>query len=252
MSTSGSNKIQIDLDSGAVTRITSTPVRNPTQVLQTLTTAPPVPVHLSKELSVVYDKESSSTIVIHRMPCIQLNANWYTMRDDEWVVPFTIDEEHPGPIFELDVQWTPDKSVVIPMFFLDLRSSLYQYLFNTAYLAFVDRETHEFYTPPLPNVYENGQLCTGDIPVEKVPDIMTAFEDIYSQWTANKWNTDLYDGWKYQFREYFRVSTKTMESYKPSNNYWFRELPQSGFIPGNTSAIKDAVINEVIRLSNVV
>ena len=51
-----------------------------------------------------------------------------------------------------------------------------------------------FYSPPLPNIYEDGRICSGEIP--EASDFFGITENAIECWKRNKWNSDLFDEYK--------------------------------------------------------
>jgi len=249
--------IFISSEDGIAHTMTLEPVTNPRPLFEKIIKPGVITVPLTRNASVIIDPSAGKATSVVQLAELALNMEWFCRDTDPTVVtPYVRpqDIDPTGPVMLAGMQsllWRPG-NLMIPVFsaVYDLRGMTIAGL-RECFLTFVDKETGEAYAPPLPNVYETGKLCTGDI--GSVPhSVFDAVIDVLEQWSANAWNRDLMNEWKRSFLEtYFRFDLKTGNQNVTANNekpLWFRELPVAGVIPGATDAAMEAYVSEIQRI----
>jgi len=78
---------------------------------------------------------------------------------------------------------------------------------------------------PVPNVYENATLCTGDMhAMNEYP--MTKAEGIFGSWEANRWNADLHEYTKGNYKNLIRLDPTTGKTLLPKDGDWRTWCPK--------------------------
>jgi hypothetical protein len=98
----------------------------------------------------------------------------------------------------------------------------------TPYLIAQHRETGKTYHPILPNVYNDGKICTGTTPETEFNE-MTGFgpfiDGMLTEWSASKWNADLLGSGGSRPQDWLKFDSKTKcniipdEAKDPWTNY---------------------------------
>lgn len=102
-------------------------------------------------------------------------------------------------------------------------------------LIAVDLLTGVLHRLPLPNVYENATLCTG--PLRSMPQYpMTNAEGTFGSWEENRWNSDLHEFTKGNYKNLVRLDPKSGGTLAPISGDWRAWCPKvsvGGWLPSN-------------------
>jgi hypothetical protein len=97
--------------------------------------------------------------------------------------------------------------------------------FTKAGLVAVDLLTGTLHRLPLPNVYDNATLCTGD--VRSTPEYpMTNAEGIFGSWELNRWNADLHEYTKGNYKNLVRLDPTSGNTIAPVGGDWRKWCPK--------------------------
>lgn len=223
---------------------TLTPVVNVAAMLRTLTDslAFRLPV-LTPDTTLVY---SNGDFTLFRLiTSLKLHCVWATNEVEEGRKRV----EYMYPTFGRDNQemsmdtsaycWIPPKDMAV--FFIathlgscggklmDPNKTNFRYrqasasLNGKAGLIVVDLKTRALHRLPVPNVYENGVLCTGDL---QAMDgwAMTRAESLFGSWESNRWNSDLIEHTNHGYKKLIRLDPKTGKTLPPADNLDWRQL----------------------------
>ena len=108
-------------------------------------------------------------------------------------------------------------------------------VYGTCGLLALDKTKGGIYRLPLPNVYQNGSLCTGSLTA--IPGYpLATLDGMFGTWEANRWNSDLISYAEEKYLDLIRLDPNTGVTLAPKGGDWrdscFRVSPS--WIPERT------------------
>jgi hypothetical protein len=86
-------------------------------------------------------------------------------------------------------------------------------------LIALDMKSGDIYRLPLPNVYENGTLCTGPLSFDQHYPL-TGGKQMFGSWEANTWNADLIEYTHGKYKDLIRLDPKTGNTLPSKGGDW--------------------------------
>ena len=243
--------ISISCETGVVRKTTVETVANPSVLMGELLPVPPTIVPLSSRISFVADSTNKTGYGICALDALTFNAHWFETKTKNVILPILATRTSTS-LGAMKLIWkNPIPEIMSPVFISEFAMTENYHCTGVVkcYLAFVSKETGEFKCPPLPNVYEDGGLCTGNLDFGQA-GIIDAVPSVLAQWASNAWNADLLNDWKKRYlRDHFSFDMLTGENIvKDPSGKWFQDLPACGRAPGRDEAIKENVVYEAKRI----
>ena len=197
------------------------PVTNPSRLAQMWVSPPPFCMPLCNDRKfIVVNNKMYFTKRLHE---IEINSMWTSESTElgEYIETCRFDLRDGDGSLESRT-WKPP----CPVFFVlevkqdtDLMLKRFEPSMQTMYLFAVDKEAETLRNLPLPNIFTDSRLCTGEL-----GQIYGGFEglidEVVDRWSKNLWQSDEYHDWKReQSAKHLRYNPENQEQMEPAQSW---------------------------------
>ena len=246
-------RIEIDAETGICSVVTRDVITNPEGLLRRLTPGLSKVISITNNINYVVDSSSDYALAVCRLDSISLCGSWFgaTEGDNAVLYPF-INNRATKPLEgDLRMEWPVPEGLNV-IFTAQLCTTTQDDVVSPTnssqgcHLMFLD-DDGVARAPALPNVYNDGALCTGHLNPLVVEGrrlgALELIEHTLAAWSTNAWNADLTTGgyeWKLPLlKEVSKFDAATMKPAEVKTSDWLPKCPVMGTVPGQTEVIKE-------------